>query len=402
MTLLPVDEALERILDGVKALPGENVPIEKADGRVLATPLAATRTQPPFHASAMDGYAVRAVDVQTPGAMRLRVVGESAAGNRFHGVVGAGEAVRIFTGAPVPEGADTILIQENATSVGDDFIEATSAVAIGRHIRKAGLDFHDGDIVLERGRLLGPAGIGLAAAAGHALLPVTERPLVAIIATGDELVRPGDTCGPDQIVASNGFAIGALAKNEGARILDLGIVSDNSATISATVRKAADAGAHVLVTLGGASVGARDLVRQALLDAGMSLDFWKIAMRPGKPLMFGRLGEMRVLGLPGNPVSSLVCAHLFLRPLVARLGQRNHTPDLRAAVLATALRENDERRDYIRASVAAGPEGLIATPFPVQDSSMLTTLAAANALIVREPGAPAAEAGSRCRVLMLG
>ena len=402
MTLLPVDEALERILDGVKALPGENVPIEKADGRVLATPLAATRTQPPFHASAMDGYAVRAVDVQTPGAMRLRVVGESAAGNRFHGVVGAGEAVRIFTGAPVPEGADTILIQENATSVGDDFIEATSAVAIGRHIRKAGLDFHDGDIVLERGRLLGPAGIGLAAAAGHALLPVTERPLVAIIATGDELVRPGDTCGPDQIVASNGFAIGALAKNEGARILDLGVVSDNSATISATVRKAADAGAHVLVTLGGASVGARDLVRQALLDAGMSLDFWKIAMRPGKPLMFGRLGEMRVLGLPGNPVSSLVCAHLFLCPLVARLGQRNHTPDLRAAVLATALRENDERRDYIRASVAAGPEGLIATPFPVQDSSMLTTLAAANALIVREPGAPAAEAGSRCRVLMLG
>ncbi|WP_292895539.1 molybdopterin molybdotransferase MoeA [Nitratireductor sp.] len=402
MTLLPVDEALERILDGVKALPGERVPIEEADGRVLATPLSAMRTQPPFHASAMDGYAVRAKDVQTPRAVRLRVVGESAAGNRFPGVVGAGEAVRIFTGAPVPEGADTILIQENATSLGDDFIEATSAVAIGRHIRKAGLDFQEGDTVLEQGRRLGPAGIGLAAAAGHAFLSVTGRPLVAIIATGDELVRPGETCGPDQIVASNGFAIGALAKNEGARILDLGIVSDDTAAISAAVRKAADAGAHVLVTLGGASVGARDLVRQSLLDAGMSLDFWKIAMRPGKPLMFGKLGEMRVLGLPGNPVSSLVCAHLFLRPLVARLGQRNHTPDLRAAVLATALRENDERRDYIRASVAAGPEGLIATPFPVQDSSMLTTLAAANALIVREPGAPAAEAGSRCRVLMLG
>ncbi|XHB99176.1 gephyrin-like molybdotransferase Glp [Nitratireductor sp. ac15] len=402
MTLLPVDEALERILDGVKALPGERVPIEEADGRVLAIPLSAMRTQPPFHASAMDGYAVRAKDVQTPRAVRLRVVGEAAAGNRFPGVVGAGEAVRIFTGAPVPEGADTILIQENATSLGDDFIEATSAVAIGRHIRKAGLDFQEGDTVLEQGRRLGPAGIGLAAAAGHAFLSVTERPLVAIIATGDELVRPGETCGPDQIVASNGFAIGALAKNEGARILDLGIVSDDTAAISAAVRKAADAGAHVLVTLGGASVGARDLVRQSLLDAGMSLDFWKIAMRPGKPLMFGKLGEMRVLGLPGNPVSSLVCAHLFLRPLVARLGQRNHTPDLRAAVLATALRENDERRDYIRASVAAGPEGLIATPFPVQDSSMLTTLAAANALIVREPGAPAAEAGSRCRVLMLG
>ncbi|MFC5583492.1 gephyrin-like molybdotransferase Glp [Nitratireductor kimnyeongensis] len=402
MTLLPVDQALERILDGVKALPGESVRIEDAGGRVLANPLSAMRTQPPFHASAMDGYAVRAEDVQTPRGLRLRVIGESAAGNRFHGVVGIGEAVRIFTGAPVPEGADTILIQENATSLDDGFIEATSSVAIGRHIRKAGLDFHDGDVVLEQGRLLGPAGIGLAAAAGHAHLSVTERPLVAIIATGDELVRPGETCGPDQIVASNGFAIGALAKNDGARVLDLGIVNDNSAAISAAVRKAADAGAHVLVTLGGASVGARDLVRQALLEAGMSLDFWKIAMRPGKPLMFGRLGEMRVLGLPGNPVSSLVCAQLFLRPLVARLGQRNHTPDLRAAVLATPLRENDERRDYIRASVAAGPEGLIATPFPLQDSSMLTTLAAANALIVREPGAPAAEPGSRCRVLMLG
>jgi len=233
------------------------------------------------------------------------------------------------------------------------------------------------------------------------VLTVTERPLVAVIATGDELVRPDETCGPDQIVASNGFAIGALAKGEGAHILDLGIVADDSAAITAAVRAAADAGAHVLVTLGGASVGARDFVRQALLDAGMSLDFWKIAMRPGKPLMFGRLDEMRVLGLPGNPVSSLVCAHLFLRPLVARLGQRGYTPDLRSAVLATALRENDERRDYIRASVAAGPDGLIATPFSVQDSSMLTTLAAANALIVREPGAAAAEPGSRCRVLML-
>ncbi|EIM78144.1 molybdenum cofactor synthesis domain-containing protein [Nitratireductor aquibiodomus RA22] len=418
MTLLPVDEALERILDGVKALPGEMVPIEEADGRVLAAPLSAMRTQPPFDASAMDGYAVRAADVETPRAVRLRVIGESAAGNRFHGAVGAGEAVRIFTGAPVPEGADTILIQENADLLDDGSIEATSTVASGRHIRRAGLDFVEGDVVLEQGRRLGPAGVGLAAAAGHAMLSVTERPLVAIIATGDELVRPGETCGPDQVVASNGFAIGALAKSEGARILDLGIVGDDSAAITAAVQRAAAAGAHVLVTLGGASVGARDLVRQALLDAGMSLDFWKIAMRPGKPLMFGRLehrnsrnpdstlrpdttGTMRVLGLPGNPVSSLVCAHLFLRPLVARLGQRSHTPDLRAAVLASALRENDDRRDYIRASVASGPEGLIATPFSLQDSSMLTTLAAANALIVREPGAPAAEPGSRCRVLML-
>ncbi|WP_367714790.1 gephyrin-like molybdotransferase Glp [Nitratireductor sp. GISD-1A_MAKvit] len=402
MTLLPVDEALERLLEGVKALPGEVVAIEDAGDRVLAGPLVAKRTQPPFDASAMDGYAVRAADVEFPHKTVLRVIGESAAGKRFEGRVADGEAVRIFTGAPVPPGADTILIQENARPVEDGRIEATESVAAGRHIRKAGLDFRTDDTVLEQGRLLNPASIGLAAAAGHASVEVTERPLVAILATGDELVRPGETCGPDQIVASNGYAIAALSRSEGARILDLGIVGDELPAITAAIRAAGDAGAHVLVTLGGASVGARDLVRQALVDAGVSLDFWKIAMRPGKPLMAGRREGMRVLGLPGNPVSSLVCAHLFLRPLVARLGQRRYTPDLRSAVLATPLRENDERRDYIRAAVAAGPDGLIATPFTLQDSSMLTTLAAANALIVREPGAAAASAGARCRVLMLG
>ncbi|EKF18396.1 gephyrin-like molybdotransferase Glp [Nitratireductor pacificus] len=401
MALLPVDEALERILDGVKPLPEEAVRIAEADGRVLARALTAARTQPPFDASAMDGYAVRAADVETTPA-ELDVIGESAAGNRFHGKVGPGQAVRIFTGAPVPEGADTILIQENAQSLADGRIEALHPVEKGRHIRRAGLDFRLGQPMLEEGRLLGAATIGLAAAGGHPTLPVTQRPLVAVLATGDELVLPGEPCGPDQIVASNGFAIGALARAEGARILDLGIIPDDAGAITAAVLRARDAGAHVLVTLGGASVGARDLVRQALLDAGMSLDFWKIAMRPGKPLMFGRLDEMRVLGLPGNPVSSLVCAHLFLRPLVARLGQRAFTPDLRSAVLSAPLRANDERRDYVRASVAAGPDGLIATPFPVQDSSMLTTLAASNALIVREPGAAAAETGARCRVLLLG
>ncbi|MCR4268833.1 gephyrin-like molybdotransferase Glp [Nitratireductor sp. ZSWI3] len=401
MALLPVDEALERILEGVRPLPAEMVPIAEADGRVLARPLAATRTQPPFDASAMDGYAVRAADVRSV-PVQLDLIGESAAGNRFAGELAPGQAVRIFTGAPVPKGADTILIQENARPAAGNRVEALSAADKGRHIRRAGLDFREGDAILEEGRLMTPPAIGLAAAAGHAAVPVRTLPLVAVLATGDELVLPGEPCGPDQIVASNGFAIGALAKAEGARILDLGIVADDTAAITAAVRKAGDAGAQVLVTLGGASVGARDLVRQALLDAGLSLDFWKIAMRPGKPLMFGRLDEMRVLGLPGNPVSSLVCAHLFLRPLVARLGQRGFTPDLRSAVLSAPLRENDERRDYIRASVAAGPDGLIATPFPVQDSSMLTTLAAANALIVREPQAPAAEAGARCRVLMLG
>lgn len=401
MALLPVDEALERILEGIKPLASEAVLLADAGGCVLAAPLKALRTQPPFDASAMDGYAVRAVDVMTVPA-ELEVIGESAAGSRFAQPLRAGQAVRIFTGAPVPEGADTILIQENARPLPGGSIEARVAVAKGRHIRRAGLDFGEGDAVLKEGRLLTPTAIALAAAAGHAVLPVVSRPLVAFLATGDELVLPGEPCGPDQIVSSNGVAIGALAKAEGAQTLDLGIAADDSVAITQAILKARDAGAHVLVTLGGASVGDRDLVRKALKDAGMALDFWKIAMRPGKPLMFGKLDGMRVLGLPGNPVSSLVCGHIFLRPLIARLSHRSFTPDLRGAVLASPLKENDERRDYIRASVAAGPDGLIATPFPVQDSSMLTTLAAANALIVREPDAPAAEVGTRCRVLMLG
>jgi molybdopterin molybdotransferase len=224
---------------------------------------------------------------------------------------------------------------------------------------------------------------------------------VAVLATGDELVAPGNDPGPDQIVASNAYGIGALARADGAEVLDLGIVPDDHKAIGLAVRKAREAGADVIVTLGGASVGAHDLVRDVLAGEGMTLDFWKVAMRPGKPLMFGRLGNARVLGLPGNPVSSLVCAHLFLRPLVSRLGGREYSPDIREARLATALGKNDQRRDYVRATVEPAEGGLLARPFPAQDSSMLTTLAQANALIVREPDAPAAEAGEACRVLML-
>lgn len=400
MPLLPVDEALERILDGVKPLGEEMVPLARADGRILARPLPALRTQPPFDASAMDGYAVRSADLDAVPAV-LAIIGDAVAGRRFSGQVAAGQAVRIFTGAPVPHGADAILIQENARPAGAGRIEALAGVGPGRHIRRAGLDFAEGDPVLAEGKPLNAPMIGLAAAAGHALLPVARRPLVAVLSTGDELVPPGAPCGPDQIVASNGFAVAALARSEGATVRDLGIVGDDRAAIADAVHDAQKAGADILVTLGGASVGEHDLVRAALADAGLALDFWKIAMRPGKPLMFGRLAAMRVLGLPGNPVSSLVCAHLFLRPLIARLGRRPHAPDLRGAILTAPLRANDERRDYIRASVAAGPDGLLATPFPLQDSSMLTTLAAANALIVREPAAAAAAAGERCQVLML-
>ena len=400
MSLLPVDEALERVLEGLRPLPAEDVPLEEAVGRSLTGSLRALRTQPPFDASAMDGYAVRSDDVREVPA-ELTVIGVSAAGQRFTGTVGPGEAVRIFTGAPVPEGADAILLQENAEPVADRRIRALEPVAPGRHIRRAGLDFREGDVVLEDRRILDPAAISLAAAAGHPRLTVARRPLVAVIATGDELVPPGTLPGPDQIVASNSFGIAALARQDGADVLDLGIAPDRKEAIAETLRKALLASADLIVTLGGASVGEHDLVRAALAEAGAQLSFWKIAMRPGKPLMFARLSKARVLGLPGNPISSLVCAHLFLRPMIARLSGRIYAPDLRPAVLARPMKANDGRRDYVRATVASGPGGLIATPFERQDSSMLTTLAAANALIVREPHAPAAEAGARCQVLVL-
>lgn len=400
MALLPVDEALERILAGLDRLAPETVPLAEAGGRVLAGPLRALRTQPPFDSSAMDGYAVRAADLAGVPA-RLRVIGESAAGKRYKGAIGPGEAVRIFTGAPLPEGADTILIQENARALDNGEIEAGESVAEGRHIRRAGLDFAEGDLVLDDGRALDAAALSLAAAANHATLPVVRRPLVAVMATGNELVLPGDEPGPDQIVASNAYGVAALARSDGAETVDLGIVRDDRQAIAQAVHKAREAGADVIVTLGGASVGEHDLVQGVLADEGMALDFWKVAMRPGKPLLFGRLDEVRVLGLPGNPVSSLVCAHLFVRPLVARLGGHVHNPDIRMARLASGLRENDQRRDYVRGTVEPTPDGLLAQPFTSQDSSMLTALAQANALIIREPFAPAAAAGDGCRVLMM-
>ena len=400
MALLAVDEALERILEGVHPVAAESLPLSQAADRVLAAPVAALRIHPPFDASAMDGYAVRAVDIENAPAS-LDVVGESAAGHGFDGSVAPGTAVRIFTGAPLPEGADTILIQENARSLEEGRIEALQSVAAGRHIRKAGLDFAEGDIVLEQGRELDPAALSLAAAAGHASVSVIRRPLVAIIATGDELVPPGTMPGPHQIIASNNFGVAALAERDGADILDLGIVPDDRDALAFAIRRAREAGAQVIVTLGGASVGEHDITRDVLADEGMTLSFWKIAMRPGKPLIFGRFEDASVLGLPGNPVSSLICAHLFLSPLVRRLGGRIYAPDLRPAELGQRMPANDSRRDYVRASVALGPRGLVATPFSVQDSSMLSILAAANALIVRAPDAPAGEIGDRCQVLML-
>lgn len=401
--LLPVDEALQRLLAGVEPLGSEQVSLAEAVGRVLASDLHARRTQPPFPASAMDGYAVRAEDIATLPAY-LRPAGESVAGKRFSGTLQPGEAVRIFTGAPVPEGADTVLLQEDAIVHEDGRIEATEATARGRHIRKAGLDFSEGEKLLAAGRVLDAAALALAAAANHPVLDVARKPVVAILATGTELVAPGATPGPDQIVASNTYAIMALVQQAGGRSIDLGIVSDDLGALDDAIRRARESGADVLVTLGGASVGDHDLVKDALGAAGMELDFWKIAMRPGKPLMYGRLGELRVLGLPGNPVSSIVCGHLFLKPLVAALTGQAYEHDIRSAVLGTPMGANESRRDYVRAVVASAEhhgDQLVATPFPTQDSSMLKTLAEANALIIREPHAPPADAGDPCKVLML-
>ncbi|MER8980503.1 MULTISPECIES: gephyrin-like molybdotransferase Glp [unclassified Mesorhizobium] len=400
MALVPIAEALERLLDGAAPLAGESVPLFEAVDRVLAEPVVALRTQPPFNASAMDGYAARAADV-TSVPSRLSVIGMAPAGRGFDGTVGQTQAVRIFTGAPLPEGADTIVIQENVRDLGGGEIEVTEPTAQWRNIRRIGLDFSTGDMLLEKGRLLDPAALSLAASANHPRVSVVKRPLVAIIATGDELLPPGSDLGPDQIISSNAYGVAATAHSVGARALDLGIAADRKEAIAALIRQAVAAGADVIVTLGGASVGDHDLIHDVLTGEGMTLGFWKIAMRPGKPLMFGRLGDIRCIGLPGNPVASLVCSQLFLKPLLARLGGRNHRQDVRQARLGAAMPANDLRQDYVRAVVREDDGVPVATPFGIQDSSMLRMLADANGLIVRAPFAPAAAAGEACSVLML-
>jgi molybdopterin molybdotransferase len=400
--LLPVAEALARVLASApQPLSEETVPLAQALGRTLAHDLAALRTQPPFDASAMDGYALRFVDLaSTP--TQLTLIGASAAGHGFAGAVGPGQAVRIFTGAPVPPGADTVIIQEN-TSLDDDRVTILQAEAQGRNIRRAGLDFAQGDLLLTRGLRLGPCELALAAAMNHASLPVTRRPRIALLATGDELVRPGEALGPDQIVTSNTYAVGAYAQAAGAEVIDLGIAGDTFAQIESGIRAARDAGADVLVTLGGASVGDHDLVQTALAHEGMELGFWRIAMRPGKPLMHGRIGDMRILGLPGNPVSAIVCGVLFLIPLIRALaGDPQAGADhSEAAVLGCDLPANDSRQDYLRATLHTGQGLPVATPFGQQDSSMLRVLANAHCLVARPPQAPAARAGDACRIIRL-
>jgi molybdopterin molybdotransferase len=401
MALLSVADALTRVLDGAKPLPREDVALTDAAGRVLTEDVAALRTQPPADLSAMDGYAVRAADVATVPAT-LRLVGEVSAGHPFKGQVGPGEAARIFTGGVVPPGADTIVIQENATRDGDR-VTARTPSPPGRHIRRAGLDFRQGDILLPRGRRLTERDVMLAAAMSHPRLPVHRRPKVAVLGTGDELKPPGSELGPGEIVYSNGFALMALARGEGADVIDLGIVPDQVEATVAAIRRARDTGADVLLTSGGASVGDYDLVQKGLAVEGLALSFWRVALRPGRPMMNGRIGAMHVLGLPGNPVSAYVCALLFLVPLMRRLsGRTDVNAETESAVLGRDLPQNDERADYLRATLHQGPNGTsIATPIEVQDSSMMAALAKADCLVVREPFAPAASAGSRIAILRL-
>ncbi|MGE0566129.1 MAG: gephyrin-like molybdotransferase Glp, partial [Pseudolabrys sp.] len=402
MALMPVAEALERVLADAAPLPAQDVPLSEALGCVLAEDLVARRTQPPAAVSAMDGYAVRGADVVTV-PVTLKVIGEVAAGHPFDGTVGTGEAARIFTGGMMPAGADTVVIQEDTSRDGDK-VTVTFAVKPGRHVRAAAIDFAQGQTLLSKGHRLSGRDLMLAAAMNYPAVTVIRRPKVAVLGTGDELVPPGSQPKPGEIVYSNGFALAALVRAEGGEALQLGIAPDRIADIAAAIRRARAAGVDILLTSGGASVGEHDLVQKALTLEGMDLSFWRVALRPGRPMMHGRLGAMQVLGVPGNPVSSYVCAFLFLVPLLRRLAGRSdvhHQPE--PATLGVDLPANDERADYLRATLVAGPDGLpVATPLPNQDSSLMAPLARADCLLIREALAPAAKAGSPGVILKLG
>ena len=397
--MISVEEARQRLLAPLTPLAAEQVSLADALGRVLAEDVAARRTQPPFAASAMDGYAVRAADVARVPA-RLNVVGSVPAGQAYAGTVERGEAVRIFTGAPVPAGADTVVIQEDTARDGD-IVTVRESAAEGQFVRPAGLDFRQGDVGLRAGRRLTARDIGLAAAMNRPWLLVRRQPRIAILPTGDEVVLPGDPVGPNQIVSSNGLALAAFVTQCGGIPLQLPIAPDDNSALQRIALGAT--GADFLVTTGGASVGDHDLVREALQAGGLVLDFWKIAMRPGKPLMVGRFRDTPMLGLPGNPVSTLVCGLLFLKPAIERLlGLEGAAPSPVRARLSLSLPANDQRQDYLRATLTRSADGTLeARPFSRQDSSMMSALAHSDCLIVRQPRARAAAAGDNVEVILL-
>jgi molybdopterin molybdotransferase len=396
--LISVEEALLRVLDGVATLPAEEIPIDAAHGRVLAATLASRRTQPPADLSSMDGYAVVAADLADP-AGRLRVIGESAAGRPFQGNMKSGEAVRIFTGAVMPAGADQVVPQENATREADDITINTPPK--GKFVRRQGFDFKAGQVMLEAGRRLNARDIGLAAAMDHARIMVSRKPRVAIIATGDELIEPGGGDAPDKIVASNPVALAALVRQEGGEPVSLGIFPDRLDAIGGAIRSARNLDVDLLLTIGGASVGDHDLIAPALTQEGFTIAFHRMAMRPGRPMLLGLSDKQRLIGLPGNPVSAFVCAFLFLVPLLRKMqGRTDALPQTESALLGRAVDANDHRQDFLRAKFSRRGDGqLIATPFKLQDSSMLAVLHAADGLVVRAPHAPAAPEGAPCDVL---
>ena len=395
--MISVEEALARLLALIDTLPAEQIGLADGLGRVLAEDVAARRTQPPFAASAMDGYAVHADDVgRVP--VELHIVAEVPAGAGFGGHVANGEAARIFTGAPIPAGTDTVVIQEDTERNGDR-VRVLEAAPRGRYVRHEGLDFAEGEVLLTVGRRLTARDIGLLAAMNRPWLFVRRRPRIGILSTGDEIVMPGDPIGPHQIVSSNSLGLGAIVAACGGIAVQLGNAPDDSATLRRIA--AAARGVDLLVTTGGASVGEHDLVREALAADGFELDFWQIAMRPGKPLMVGRYHGVPMLGLPGNPVSTCVCALLFLMPAIEKLSGAAATGAATAtARLGAALGANDRRQDYLRARLARVPDGTEEVfAFEVQDSSMMRLLSAADCLIVRPPQAAAVGVGENVPIL---
>lgn len=397
--MISVAEAVAKVTAGVDLLPTEQVSLIDGLGRVLARDVTSRVTQPFADVSAMDGYAVRAEDVATVPATLTRI-GESAAGRGFDGAVGSGQAVRIFTGAPVPPGADTIVIQEDTDADGEA-ITVNEGAAAGRYIRKAGMDFAEGQVLLTAGRILTARDIGMAAAMNVPWLTVRRRPRVAVLATGDEIVMPGDPLGPDQILSSNSIALGAYVRVLGGEPIDLGIARDDEDSLRSLA--AGMRGADLLVTIGGASVGDHDLVRKVLGDEGLKIDFFSIAMRPGKPLIFGHLNGVPMLGLPGNPVSAGVCSVVYMRPMLrVMLGLPTGEETTAAAVLGRDVGDNDRREDYLRARLERASDGqLVATPFDRQDSNLMALFSQADCLVIRPPFAPPAKKGEAVRILPL-
>jgi molybdopterin molybdotransferase len=387
--LLAVDDALTRLHALAPKIASETVPLRAAAGRWAAADVVARRTQPARDLSAMDGYAVRFDDLGGP----LRLIGESAAGHPFDHPIGAGETVRIFTGAALPPGADAVLIQEEAARDGDEVRLEGDGPVRGGNIRRAGIDFAQDQTLIATGDRLTPARIALAASGGYGTLSVARRIRVAIVASGDELTLPGAPLSDRTLPESNGVMLAAMLADLPVDVVDLGILPDRLDTITEAFRSVE---ADILVTTGGASVGDHDLIRPALAAAGGSIDFWRIALRPGKPMLAGKIGEMLVLGLPGNPVSAYVTAAIFLKPVIAAMsGARDPSPAAYPAILGAPLRANDRRQDYMRAVTRDGRVYVADS----QDSSLLATLAGADCMIVRAPFAPAADAGDSVEIL---